>query len=474
MFQSTRPRGARPRRVARVDLDPDVSIHAPTRGATNFVVGWLADQKFQSTRPRGARHFPQDDGRGDGVSIHAPTRGATGRDVRADERREFQSTRPRGARPRRGRRRGCAHRFNPRAHAGRDPCRPDTLSSALLFQSTRPRGARHLALPEPRDGGAVSIHAPTRGATFAVDDEQHVDEFQSTRPRGARPASGRPIMAALLFQSTRPRGARRPQPPKQSHVLVVSIHAPTRGATRCSSPSRKGAVFQSTRPRGARLRAPGSAKRIESFNPRAHAGRDTREIRRDFTVRVSIHAPTRGATTEEASINDDGKFQSTRPRGARRSRRRGCGTRRRFNPRAHAGRDGRSEPLTARWWRFNPRAHAGRDPGQRHAHRGQRVSIHAPTRGATRRAGRGGARNRFNPRAHAGRDHAPVPPLRGRRVSIHAPTRGATRARRRPPPCGRFNPRAHAGRDRRRWPWRGRSSFQSTRPRGARPVRAWL
>ena len=60
-------------------LRPLVSIHAPTRGATRVEAPQvlLADV-FQSTRPRGARPGL---GVGDllivAVSIHAPTRGAT-------------------------------------------------------------------------------------------------------------------------------------------------------------------------------------------------------------------------------------------------------------------------------------------------------------------------------------------------------------------------------------------------------------
>jgi len=78
LFQSTRPRGARRPSLASIDI------------------GFM----FQSTRPRGAR-------RGDAQSVTAIA-GA------------FQSTRPRGARRRRQKQRQQFPRFNPRAHAGRD------------------------------------------------------------------------------------------------------------------------------------------------------------------------------------------------------------------------------------------------------------------------------------------------------------------------------------------------------------------
>ena len=55
--------------------DP-VSIHAPTRGATAVhCISYL--HEFQSTRPRGARPKPRCRVPGCPVSIHAPTRGAT-------------------------------------------------------------------------------------------------------------------------------------------------------------------------------------------------------------------------------------------------------------------------------------------------------------------------------------------------------------------------------------------------------------
>ena len=57
---------------------------------------------------------------------------------------EFQSTRPRGARPANNRQdRAAAQCFNPRAREGRDD----------------------RALSELEQFGAVSIHAPARGAT---------------------------------------------------------------------------------------------------------------------------------------------------------------------------------------------------------------------------------------------------------------------------------------------------------------------
>ena len=127
--------------------------------------------------------------------------------------------------------------------------------------------------------------------------------------------------------------AARPAP------LCVSIHAPTRGATCLCDPAPAVTQFQSTRPRGARRCRAQAVADGPRFNPRAHAGRDVRHRRAAPAAHVSIHAPTRGAT-------------SPGPPGFTGS----C-----FNPRAHAGRDGVQLADAVQLGGFNPRAHAGRD-----------------------------------------------------------------------------------------------------------------
>ena len=144
MFQSTRPRGARPPK------------------GENFTSLYL----FQSTRPRGARH------RADSAELN---------------RLLFQSTRPRGARPghraaatsissfnprarvgrdmsltSHGRKTRC---FNPRARVGRDIRKGFEDCQRAEFQSTRPRGARLRFYMIGRCMYDVSIHAPAWGAT---------------------------------------------------------------------------------------------------------------------------------------------------------------------------------------------------------------------------------------------------------------------------------------------------------------------
>jgi len=122
LFQSTRPRGARP--------------------TADTICARL--EKFQSTRPRGARPAPPPPPHAPApVSIHAPAWGAT-----------VIARAPNSA--------GCS--FNPRARVGRDRWQSAMRLKMARFQSTRPRGARHDDVMT--DHGLVM--------------------FQSTRPRGAR------------------------------------------------------------------------------------------------------------------------------------------------------------------------------------------------------------------------------------------------------------------------------------------------
>ena len=145
VFQSTPPRGGRPVRFTRAALCKDVSIHAPTRGATHrrcttgtncqrfnprphaggdLLVRAVAFRvvQFQSTPPRGGRREALE------LSLTAA---------------EFQSTPPRG-----GRRDGKQHTLRKWSVSIHAPTRGATAESAQVHVSY-----------------SVSIHAPTRGAT---------------------------------------------------------------------------------------------------------------------------------------------------------------------------------------------------------------------------------------------------------------------------------------------------------------------
>jgi len=152
--------------------------------------------------------------------------------------------------------------------------------------------------------------------------------------------------------------------------LVVSIHAPARGATAARR----------------RLR-----RRLHRFNPRAREGRDQIQSARQQRHLVSIHAPARGATVAYEAINARYLVSIHAPaRGATLEEEEPEHADDCFNPRAREGRD-------PGWWFdptvppcFNPRAREGRDQWRAAGGvAGFAVSIHAPARGATQPSGEG-------------------------------------------------------------------------------------
>ena len=210
----------------------------------------------------------------------------------------------------------------------------------------------------------VSIHAPTRGATFVP--FSNVVIYDCFNPRTH---TGCDLLSGGL-----------------STQAIVSIHAPTRGATTAIlAISESGSLFQSTHPHGVRQCINTTYVRVACFNPRTHTGCDIYNISRLVWYRVSIHAPTRGATDLLSfSLSSQAMFQSTHPHGVRRLDSIVSGVSLCFNPRTHTGCD---FPLF-NWDKskkgFNPRTHTGCDLKEHISiNRIRIVSIHAPTRGAT-------------------------------------------------------------------------------------------
>ena len=215
---------------------------------------------------------------------------------------------------------------------------------------------------------------------------------------------------------------------------IISIHAPTRGATSREYKNRAasyyfnprthtgcdvvwkiqyfdGSLFQSTHPHGVRLLEPYTIKQYEgNFNPRTHTGCDGHPaIKVTRSQMISIHAPTRGATAQGNT-----NFLLCLY----------------FNPRTHTGCDCYRCYICCQRRYFNPRTHTGCDQ-----------YTHAPVRhyrGFQSTHPHGVRLNvdiisqtckcYFNPRTHTGCDRVsnlPIPT--GLLISIHAPTRGATR-----------------------------------------------
>ena len=256
--------------------------------------------------------------------------------------------------------------FNPRSHERSDNFRKAPLAMVRLFQSTLPREERHchknaiqqtaISIHAPTRGATVSnlpaysyvkisIHAPTRGATYVRLYCYVLLLFQSTLPREERRARTSYLQYGMQFQSTLPREERHSTDSLRLPVRGISIHAPTRGATATVPPS-----------------SPSSP--------------------------ISIHAPTRGATCAVPfQVPLSLVFQSTLPREERHSpvwcQRLACSY---FNPRSHERSDGKCHSRS-------------------HKHF---ISIHAPTRGATLSASPSVPPRYFNPRSHERSDPQPI------------------------------------------------------------------
>ena len=300
-------------------------------------------------------------------------------------------------------------RFNPRAHAGRDG---RTQPSYLRRPSFNPRAHAGRDAAECGLGAHqhnVSIHAPTRGATRSVSGcRRRRTRFNPRAHAGRDGCRTSAPRTRSLFQSTRPRGARHRQHghagcadevsihaptrgatktrPDGDELVIVSIHAPTRGATTGGRPAARSLGVSIHAPTRGATRARGGRRSCRRcFNPRAHAGRDEQAGRpgkahQCFNPRAHAGRDIRDRMWHPYS----GWFQSTRPRGARPAAAAPWSQRPSFNPRAHAGRDRHLQPHPAHGRSFNPRAHAGRDKYAVTATAAaQAVSIHAPTRGAT-------------------------------------------------------------------------------------------
>ena len=186
---------------------------------------------------------------------------------------------------------------------------------------------------------------------------------------------------------------------------MVSIHAPTWGATILHLPILASVLFQSTRPRGARrIGHITQSNRLVSIHAPTWGATCNSEAKATVST-VSIHAPTWGATTEQIRYVGYILFQSTRPRGARLNKVLLSDIRMCFNPRAHVGRDPSWMACARARSLFQSTRPRGARPTAFQVFIKTFVSIHAPTWGAT-----------GNSLDDVGVVY----------VSIHAPTWGAT------------------------------------------------
>ena len=152
----------------------------------------------------------------------------------------------------------------------------------------------------PSDGLSfeVSIHAPTWGATLAVVFLICHESFQSTHPHGVRLTDVSLNRLVFLFQSTHPHGVRRLLSIR--HLYDGRFNPRTHMGCDASSGIPRGRCwgFNPRTHMGCDSVKGMSRPTKVGFNPRTHMGCDTIDQGLYEFYRVSIHAPTWGATNQ--------------------------------------------------------------------------------------------------------------------------------------------------------------------------------
>ena len=185
--------------------------------------------------------------------------------------------------------------FNPRTHMGCDVLAILFISVIGCFNPRTHMGCDSMKIYK-HSSFHVSIHAPTWGATY--------------------------LILINFFRK------------------MVSIHAPTWGATKLRRTMQTNNRFQSTHPHGVRRLRGGKPIFYEQFqSTHPHGVRHTLTLAMLTILKVSIHAPTWGATAVQSDKVGADWFQSTHPHGVRRLRPSFCVHSKCFNPRTHMGCD---------------------------------------------------------------------------------------------------------------------------------------
>ena len=266
--------------------------------------------------------------------IHAPPRGATKRGVGNEAPARFQFTPLREGRPDGMlRRAGWAH-FNSRPSARGDASCTLQIVSLTRFQFTPLREGRLSRYTFDNDLPDISIHAPPRGATMLSEQQHPLSWHFNSRPSAGGESGGGRADWRMGYFNSRPsargdfqirsfgllslhfnsRPSARGDAVIAQHVrrqIVISIHAPPRGATRGRSRSPPPRQFNS-RPsaRGdAGLNTADDITKLFQFTP-LREGRHTEchtMAQADF---ISIHAPPRGATNTISRLSRHRHFNS--------------------------------------------------------------------------------------------------------------------------------------------------------------------
>ena len=231
-FQFTPLREGRRRCGANKGGEPHISIHAPPRGATPRWVRTAAADRFQFTPLReGRRSAAGADGshsgnfnsrpsaRGDCklarwlnaafISIHAPPRGATLPCITVVAVNSY---------------------FNSRPSARGDTSKCRIHSFIYISIHAPPRGATcvntYITILQ-----SISIHAPPRGATCIVAGRSCTKPNFNSRPSARGDFTEKGIVILMDYFNSRPSARGDQRLTYDIPPIIISIHAPPRGAT---------------------------------------------------------------------------------------------------------------------------------------------------------------------------------------------------------------------------------------------------
>ena len=201
---------------------------------------------------------------------------------------------PRGGQPEGGAGLGGSQCFNTCPHAGGNVGLKRMYESYKEFQYMPPRGGQPPLHLQRLRLSHVSIHAPTRGATPSTPQNLTSTMFQYMPPRGGQHKTSTTTSKATRFNTCPHAG----------------------GNTGGSASSQKHYAFQYMPPRGGQQngwRLWHAERVFQYMPPRGGQQEDSRDAGRQ--ARVSIHAPTRGATCARRWKKCYRRFQYMPPRG---------------------------------------------------------------------------------------------------------------------------------------------------------------
>ena len=165
--------------------------------------------------------------------------------------------------------------FNPRSREGSDRVEKESRRRMCYFNPRSREGSDYVVRLWCHEY-AISIHAPARGATIYI--------------------SGL-IFVPVISIHAPARGATFTPPAFLSASSTISIHAPARGATYPSLAAHSRNVYFNPRSReGSDTQDVAKSAHNTDFNPRSREGSDIDAGARLQLLKISIHAPARGAT----------------------------------------------------------------------------------------------------------------------------------------------------------------------------------